>query len=418
MTPAEVVITGIGVACPIGMGAEAFWAALQAGNSGVRSLQAFDASGLPVRIAAEVLEFDAAQYVRPRKSLKFMARAAQLAFAASELCLRQSRFDPAATNPDRFGVILGVDPTLTPLVDCAPAYRQACQRNSFDFPLWSQKVMETYPLVMLRNLPNMISAQLSIAHNARSINNTLYAGDISGMLALGEAARVIQRGAADIMLSGGASSRMHPADWVRFCLFEQMSQQNDCPSTACRPFDALRTGMVRGEGAAIFLLENRAHALARGAPLLGEVLGFASTSEPRRLDPGAGLRQAMVTALKDARISPSQIGHVNANGVGTHADAIEARTLHALLGRTPVTALKSYFGNLGAAGGPMELAASVMGLQHQLVPRTINYSHPDEACPLDVIGSPKFRPASSLILAVNRTNCGQSTAMVVAGSNR
>ncbi len=263
---------------PIGIGRDRFWTALTEGHSGVRPIRAFAAAGLPVRIGAEVDDFDPKAYVRPRKSLKIMCRDAQLGMAAATLACQDAGLSAGMVDPERFGVVLGADRISTALEDSEPMYRGCFVEQRFDFDRWGTEGMAAcHPLTFLKVLPNMIASHISIAQDARGPNNTIHQAEVSGLVAVSEAARVIQRGAADVMIAGGASSQMSAFHGTRRCALGILSHQQADPAAAMRPFDAGRDGQVWGEGAAIFILEDRHHAEARGAHTLARLLGWAST---------------------------------------------------------------------------------------------------------------------------------------------
>ena len=421
----EAVITGLGVVSPIGIGKGRVWDSFCTGRSGVGPIRLFDPAGLPVRIAAEVDGFDPKAYVRPRKSLKVMARDAQFGVAASVLAWQDANLGIGAVDPERCAVILGADRICSDLEDCEPCFRACIVDGRFDFSRWATEGMPiAFPLGFLKLLPNMIASHVSIAHDARGPNNTIHQAELSGLLAVVEAARVIQRGMADVVIAGGASSQMNPFDWVRHCVTGVLSASQGDPTAVLRPFDADRDGQVWGEGAAAFIIENRRHAEARAATILARVLGWACTCEPghrpkvgRGGPPqGTGLRRAISLAVGQARLKPSQLGHVNAQGVsGVVDDQIEARAIHACLPDVPVTAPKSYFGNLGAAGGAMEMAASVLSFAYGLVPPTLNYRRPDPKCPVRVVHGRPLQTPLRTALAVNWTWIGQAVAVVLGG---
>lgn len=414
----EIVITGIGVVSPIGIGKEAFWTSLSEGRSGVRRLGLFDGSDLPVPVGADVADFDPKQYVRPRKSLKVMSRDIQLGFAAADLACADARLREQPVDPERLGVVFGADLINCELSELVNAYRGCIVDGKFDFSRWGEQAMaEMYPLWMLKYLPNMPACHIGIAQDARGPNNSLTLGDVSSLSAVAEAMRVLERGHVDAMIAGGTGSRIHPASWIRSRLFG-LSRRSDDPATASRPFDADRDGTINGEGAGAFLLETRQHAEARGATILAQILGFASTFEPCRNGEalrGQGIRRAIIGALRDAGVQAGEVGHVNANGSSTVLDdQIEAQAIHDTLADVPVTAPKSFFGNLGAGTGAVEMAASVLALQQRCVPQTLNYQKPDPNCPVNVIHRQSMTIDRPTALVLNHTGLGQATAMLVA----
>jgi 3-oxoacyl-[acyl-carrier-protein] synthase II len=413
------VITGIGVLSPIGQSTASFWEALCSGRSGIRPITAFDAGRLPVRIAGEIPDFDARKYVdkKDRKSLRMMARAIQLAVAAAQLALDDGAVDKGKLDPTRFGCEFGASMIATELDELGEASRLSanCQPGAVDLEKWGAEGIPTIPpLWMLKYLPNMLACHVSILHDARGPNNTITENDVAGLLALGEAYRIIQRDQADFFLVGGAESRINPLSLVRQCLFEPLSRRNDLPEKACRPFDRRRDGLVIGEGGGVLVLEELEHARRRGAKIYAELVGYGAAFDRARS--GAGLARAVQAALKQAGVGPEEIDHVNAHGLSTiAADVMEARGLGQVFGdgRVPVFAPKSYFGNLGAGASTTELAASLLALEHGLVPATLNYEEPDPACPVPVITGVPRALGRPYAVKVSFTQMGQCAAAVI-----
>ncbi len=418
MAASEVVITGVGIVSPLGLGKEEFWASLGAGRSGVRRISLFDPASLPVQIAGEVSDFNPKPYLYNRKVLKLMNRDIQLGVAAAKLACDDAGLGSGQMKSDRFGVVLGGDRICNPIPDSEAAYRNCMVEGRFDFGRWgSAGLAASFPLSFLRVLPNMIACHVSIAHDARGPNNTIHQGEVSSLSAVQEAARVIQRGMADVMLAGGASSQMDPYDWVRLCAMGGLSQRNDQPAAACRPFDALRDGEVRGEGAAVFVLERRQHAQARGATTFGALLGWACAAQgyhPQKPSGGDAIRRAMAAALQHARLPADQIGHVNARGCSTpEADRIEAQAIHEALPGVAVTAPRSFFGNLAAASGAMEMAATVLGHDHAQVPPTLNCDRPDPGCPIEIVRGASCAAAAPASMTLSWSESGHAAVVVV-----
>ncbi|NBW96390.1 MAG: beta-ketoacyl-[acyl-carrier-protein] synthase family protein [Planctomycetia bacterium] len=414
----EVVITGLGVVSPIGIGCDPFWDALAAGTSGIRPIDRFDSSSLLVRFGGQIPDFDPKLYVRPRKSLKIMSREIQLGVAAADLAVSDAGIAPGTVQPDRFGVVFGNDMIYADLEDLEGTYRRSEKEGRFDFGLWSEAIQEElHPLWLLKHLPNMTASHIAIAHDARGPNNSIVLGDVSSLLAVAEAASVIQRGWADVMLTGGTGCRLHPTALVARG-DALLSHRADDFRRACRPFDRDRDGLVNGEGAAVIVLESRTHAERRGAEILGRLLAWASRCEPRARRQGVtgtSLRQAIRATLSGAGFGAEDVGHVNAHGVGTiEMDRAEAAAISAELGAVPVTAPKSLFGHLGAGGGAVELAASVLGLGRGLVPPTLNHDTPDPACPVNVVTGAPLAGRVGTAVAVNFCSTGQAAAVAIA----
>jgi 3-oxoacyl-[acyl-carrier-protein] synthase II len=411
------VVTGIGAITALGLDLESFRHALRMGRSGVRSLRSFDASALPVRFGGEVDGFDARNYLekKERKRLNQMVRTTQFAVAAAQLAMDNCRLDKRVVNPERFGVVFGTGTIPGDLADLGGAARASTgSTGAIDMRKWgSEGLANIAPTWMLNHVPNMPACHVSITHNAQGPNNTITQTEAASLLALGEAYRLIGRDAADILLVGGADTRINPPSFIRQFLYTQLSQRNDAPEKACRPFDRHRDGGVLSEGGAVFVLEELEHARRRGARIWAEVVGFGAAFD--RGNSGTGLARAVRAALDDAGIGPDDLDHVNAHGNGTTAgDEREAWGLaEALAGRpAPVFAAKSYFGDLGAAAGTAELTASLLALDEGILPATLNYDEPDPACPVAVVGVP--RPVTRpFVLKVNITDQGQCAAVVV-----
>ena len=414
----EPVITGLGVVSPIGIGLEPFWDSLRSGRSGVRTITKVDATGLTTPFGGEVIGFDPKQYVKPRKSLKVMSAEIQWAYAAADMAMAQAGLGAGAVEPDRLGVIFGCDMIYSDVNELLPAYRKCLVDGQFDYQRWGQEALgEMFPLWMLKTLPNMPACHIGIAHDARGPTNSITLGEVSSLLAFIEAMRVIERGHADVVITGGAGTRLHLAPLAyRGSLL--LSRRSDAPEQASRPFDAARDGMVNGEGAAAIILESRAHAQRRKARILARAIGASSRFEPRRNGSpvqGTGVKNAIRAALESAHLQPPQIGHVNAHGLSTiEHDRAEARAIHDALGDVPVTAPKSFFGNLGSGTGAVELAVSILALEKGEIPVTLNYGQPDPDCPLNVISA---EPAQSTIpsaLVLNQATMGQAAAVVIS----
>lgn len=420
MASRRIVITGIGPLTPLGNDVDSLWKAMLAGRSAVRPIRSFDASGLPTRFAAEIDGFDAKAYVEKhqRKSLRVMARPIQLAVAAAHVALAHGQVDKSKLNPERFGIEFGAGLIASELPELADAARASvnCQPGKVDMLSWGEKGLEAIPpLWMLKYLPNMPACHVSIIHDAQGPNNSITESDAASALALGEATRILQRDGADFFLVGGSESKLNPMSLVRQCLFEQMSRRNESPEQACRPFDRDRDGLVVGEGAAVMVVEELAHAEKRGARILAEVAGFGSAFDARLN--GDGLARAIQAALKEAGISPAEVDHVIAHGLAApQVDIREARGLAKVFGDlprpVPVFAAKGFWGNLGAASGLVELSVSLLALQHGVLPGSINHDRPDAECPIQVNTAPRAIEKPYAV-KVAFTQQGQCAAVVV-----
>jgi 3-oxoacyl-[acyl-carrier-protein] synthase II len=408
----------MGVVSPVGIGIEEFWDSLLQGRSGVRILRSFDGVSVSPPLGSEVANFVPAKYVRPRKSLKLMSRDIQLAFAAADMACTQAGLKEGQVDPERLGVEFGADLIAADVDEMVSPYQGCMQDGQFDFSRWGhQGLSNFYPLWMLKYLPNMPACHIGIVHDARGPNNTHTMGEVSALSALIEGVRTIQRGQADAIITGGVGCRNQPTIWARRKSYE-LSQRYDDPAAACRPFDADRDGMVFGEGSASFLLESRDHAAARGATIYARILGAANSFEPLprgALPQGQAIRHTIQAVLQEAALQPADLGHVKADGLGTiHDDRIEARAIRDLLGDVPVTAPKSYFGNLSAGSGAVELAVSVLALNRGTVPPVLNYRRPDPECPINVIRDQPLAGARPVALVLSNSPTGRSMGLVVA----
>ena len=301
------------------------------------------------------------------------------------------------------------------------AVHQRCMENGeFHFSRWGQNfASEMYPLWMLMYLPNMIACHIAIAQDARGPNNTICQGEASSLLAVIEAASIIRRGHADVMICGGSSSRLSITPML-YRGVERLSRRSKRQPQPAGPFDATRDGIVNGEGAAAFVLEREDFAMARGAPVLARLAGWGVTFGSREPSPSqhqSAIERSITQALRAAELRLPEVGHVNAHASGSiEDDPLEAQAIRAVLEDVPVTAPKSFFGNIGSGGGAVEMVASVLGLKNGLVPPTLNYTTPDPACPIQVVADAPLsgRPATALVL--NQSSTGQSACVALAGA--
>jgi 3-oxoacyl-[acyl-carrier-protein] synthase II len=416
----DVWITGVGIVSPLGIGCDAVAQALQTSASGIRSLPELEAAGWLAPYGGVVADFEPKEYVQPRKSLKVMAREIQFAFAAADMAHRHAGLPTEGViDPERFGVVVGAGLLYCDLDELTAAYQACLGRQGFDFSKWGdQAVREFFPLWMLKYLPNMSACHIGIRHDARGPCNTISHGDVSSLLALDEAAQVIRRGQADVMLAGGASSRLSISDllWHRGA---RVAQSDAPPETICRPFDVDRSGMVMGEGAAMLVLESREFAEKRGAEPLARWLGSAMRQQgtiATRQPPVDAISGALRAVLKVADLAPQDLSHISAHGMSTREDDPgEASAINEVLegARVPVTAIKSSAGNLGAGGGAVELAASLIAARQGFIPPTLNHRRTDPACPIEVAAAPREQ-RRGVIAKLNHTATGQAVAVVIA----
>ena len=428
----RVVITGLGVISPIGMTSADLWASLAGGRSGVRPLGAFPPTHLPTACAAEVPEFTGAiENFGPlegemkkavRKALKMMCRECQMGVAAAMRAIHQAGLTAGKFDPERVGVCYGADYMLSEPAEFSDGM-DLCgdDARKFHFEKWGGTGMgKMNPLWLLKYLPNMPACHIAIFNDLRGPNNSLTQREASSNLAVGEAARTIQRGSADVMLAGATGTRVHLMKSLQALVQEETAEPGVEPARASRPFDLNRTGMVIGEGAGCLVLEEIGHAQARGATIFGEILGSGASYVADRnhiANRSKALANSMRAALRDAGVQPAEVGHLHAHGLSTRrADIDEAAAIGDVFGaaaaKLPVTAAKSYFGNLGAASGIVELAASVLALREGRLFPVLNYDTPDPACPISAVRGDDV-PAGSIAAHWNVTPQGQAAAVII-----
>jgi 3-oxoacyl-[acyl-carrier-protein] synthase II len=424
------VITGLGLVTPLGDHPDRVWTSLSDGVGMVRPLEAFRIAGLPNDVGAEIRDFDLKNYAQPkyrnalRKSRKYMARDIQLAVAAAQLAVADAGLIDGGVEPTRIGIDMGAGLISSELDELAPAIVRASEGSkAFDFQVWGRESIGMIePIWLLKYLPNMLACHISILIDCQGPSNTITEADASSNLAIAEAARVIARGRAEVMIAGGADSKIHPLSLVRMALLENMSRWKGEPGQACRPFDRRRDGWVPGEGAGILILEEREHALKRGARIYGEVLGGGSGCDAvpaGGLDPeGSGSVVAISAALHEAGVAPGEIGHVSAHGAATKmADLAEARAIARLFGprRVPVTALKGYMGNLVSGCGAVEAISSLIAVNRGRIPAVLNCDAPDPEMELDLVLRSPRPTRNPLFVSTNLTPNGQAAAIVIRG---
>ena len=386
MAPRRVVITGMGTINPVSHDLEGFWSKLLAGQSGIGMIDRFDASDYPTKIAAQVKDFSAQDYM-PRTEARRMDPFIQYACAAARMALEDAGLDLSKTDADRAGVLIGTG------IGGIEIFEKQC------LVLQKRGVAGINPFFIPMLIPNMASGHVSIMFGARGPSGCSVTACATATTSIGDAFRIIQHGDAEVMIAGGTEAPITPLSIAGFCAMKALSTRNDEPEKACRPFDLDRDGFVMGEGSGVLILEELEHALHRGAKIYAELIGFGSSSDAFHIvqpDPeGDGAARALKAALLEAGIQAGRLDYMNAHGTGTHFnDMVESKALKRVLGddcdNMAVTSTKSATGHMLGAAGAVELIATVLTMQHNMIAPNINLDTPDPDCDLDLVrGEPR-----------------------------
>ncbi|HYW81077.1 MAG TPA: beta-ketoacyl-[acyl-carrier-protein] synthase family protein [Thermoguttaceae bacterium] len=428
----RVVITGIGLISPLGNTKESLWEALSTGRSGVGPLTSLPPETLPVAFAAGADQFQGKindfgplspnQKKAIRKALKVMCRECQMGVAAAQLALGDAKVESGQSDPTRTGISFGSDYMLSAPEEFNEGILKCLDdQGQFEFTRWAKEGLpQMSPLWLLKYLPNMPASHLAIFNDLRGPNNSITLREASANAALAEAYQIIVRGDAETMLAGATGTRLHPMKMIHVVQQEELADTNGDPAGACRPFDLDRTGVVLGEGAGAVVLEELATAEARGATIYGEVVSGVSGSAlgPKMVARrGRAMANVLRATLGAAGADAEDIGHLNAHGLSTRScDVEEAAAIGEVFGSRatplPVVAAKSYFGNLGAGSGMVELIASLMAFEHDQLYPVLNYRTPDPECPVAAVTDGSVEPGGSFV-SLNVTPQGQAAAVMV-----
>jgi 3-oxoacyl-[acyl-carrier-protein] synthase II len=392
----RVVITGIGMITSVGNDTATTWHALLEGRSGVATVTEFDPAAFEVKIAAEVKGFDPAPYLGP-KEIRRLDRYAQYAVAAAQQAMEDAHFTVPG-HGDEVGVVIGSGSGgLTSLTD------------QFHV-LFERGPDRISPFFIIQMVADMAAGYVAMKHGARGPNFATVSACATSANAIGEAWEIIRRGDARAMITGGAEFAPNEVSLAAFTTMHALSRRNDDPPHASRPFDATRDGFVMGAGAGIMILERLDDALARGAPIYAEIIGYGTTSDAHHItEPapgGAGLARAIRRALKKAGIAPNEVDYVNAHGTSTKFnDRDETAALHTVFGeharKLAVSSTKSMIGHTMGAAGAIETGVTALTLKHGVITPTINYEHPDPECDLDYV--PNVARKSDVRVAVSES---------------
>lgn len=409
-TGRRVVVTGIGVVTSLGETVTTFWDNLLAAKSGVSRVESFDTTGYTCQIAAEIKDFDPCKYMDP-KEVKRSDRYVHFAMAAAKTAMSDGGFDPAATDPDRVGVIIG-----SGIGGLATVQQQA----------WRLKDMgprKVSPFMIPSLIANIASGVVAIEIGARGPNFGLVSACATGTHAIGESLNMLRRGDADVILAGGSEATIVEVGFAGFCAMRAMSTLfNDDPTRASRPFDKGRDGFVMGEGAGVLLLETLEHAQARGARIYCELAGYSATCDAYHItspDPeGKGLSLCFERTLADAGIAPEEVDYVNAHGTSTpYNDKFETLAIKSVFGdhahKLAISSTKSMTGHLLGAAGGIEAAICAKAIETGGIPPTINLENPDPECDLDYVPNQARSAKVDVALSDNLGFGGHNAAIVM-----
>jgi 3-oxoacyl-[acyl-carrier-protein] synthase II len=377
----RVVVTGLGMISPLGVGNEPTWQGLVEGRSGIGPITKFDATAYASRIAGEVKGFEPENWIE-KKEVKKSDTFIHYAIVAAQMAVDDAKLEPKNEDPDRVGVIIGSGIGGLPLIE--EMHRKLLEKGP----------SRVSPFFIPGLIVNLAAGQISIRFNARGPSSAPATACATGAHAIGDAFKVIQRDEADVMFAGGTEAVITPLAIGGFAAMRAMSTRNDDPARASRPWDKERDGFVIGEGAGVLILEEREHALARGAQIYCELVGYGMTSDAYHItspsEDGNGMARVMTRALKDAGLQPSDIDYINAHGTSTPVgDKVETLAIKTVWGgdayNVAISSTKSMTGHLLGAAGGLESAIAAMVVRTGIIPPTINYENPDPACDLDYV---------------------------------
>jgi 3-oxoacyl-[acyl-carrier-protein] synthase II len=404
----RIVVTGLGVVASLGHDVDSFWSSLVAGRSGIQRVSLFDPAPFASQIGAEVRDWDAAQHMDPKEARR-NDRYTHFGFVAAKQAVKDSGLEMAKEDGDRVGVLIGSG--------IGGMYTYESQLKV----LAERGPRKVSPFTIPSLIGNMCSGLVAIEYGARGPNFGVVSACATGTHAIGEAAHMISRGDADVMIAGGSEAAITPFAYATFCAMKAMSTRNDVPEKASRPFDRNRDGFIMGEGSGILVLESLEHAQARGARIYCELAGYAATCDAYHItqpDPdGKGLSMAMKRALASAAVAPEQIDYINAHGTSTpYNDKFETLAIKKIFGdharRVAISSTKSMTGHLLGAAGGIESVICVKTLQTQTIAPTINLEDPDPECDLDYVPNAARSAKVKTVLSNNLGFGGQNAAVV------
>ena len=424
MSKRRVVITGMGTVNPLGHDVESTWSALLAGKSGIRPIEIFDASTFPTTFAAQVKDFDLADFIADARRHDSAGRHAKFALAAARQAWDQARLpDWGELDPARVGIYLGCGEGRLDFEKLANLVCQALVDGRFDATRWLEmawKTMEVREEVEQKS--NMVAAHVAAELNVCGPAFNVLTACAASTQAIGEATRQVRRGQVDAVITGGAHSMIHASGLTGFNRLTALSTRNDEITTASRPFDLTRDGFVLGEGASVLIIEAYEQAKRRGATILAEIVGYGASADAFRItdqDPeGEGAATAIRAAMTDAGVTPDRIDYVSAHGTGTKQnDQVETLAIKAAFGeladKLPISSVKSMLGHLIAAAGATELITCVLALRDQVLPPTAHYNVPDPDCDLDYIPNKPRKAKVDFAMSNSMGFGGQNNSLII-----
>jgi 3-oxoacyl-[acyl-carrier-protein] synthase II len=405
----RVVITGIGVIAPNGIGIDAFWDSLVHGRSGVRNITHFDASSYSCKVAGEVKDFEPLNYMSP-KSARRMDRFSQFAVACTQMALKDASIEVNEENSNKIGIALGSALGGFPIAE-------------EQYAIFMEKGLKRVdPLLAIKPFAGGSTSQVAIEFGIHGHSNTIGGGCAVGSDSVGYAFQLVKNNLAEVMITGASEAPLAPLTFGAFSLIGALSRRNGDPQRASRPFDKQRDGFVMAEGAGVLIVEDLQHALRRNAPIYAEILGYGTTNDAyhmvQPLPTGEQAKKAIDLALKEANIDPSEIDYINAHGSSTQLnDKVETKVIKDNFGKyaykIPISSIKSMLGHALGAAGSIEVIASVLAIKNEFIPPTINYEFKDPECDLDYVPNKGRRAVLKTVLSNSYGFGGKNSAIII-----
>ena len=415
MSKKRVVITGIGVVSPIGIGKEEYWKALTEGKSGIKRITLFDASEFPTQIAGEVRDFHPEEFM-DTETHKYLSRSSQFSLASAKMAIKDAFLDTVTLSPQDIGVAIGTSTNAMDIIES--------QIKKAD----SHGISRMNPFAIATSIPNSITSDVATELGIKGPLMTISTGCVAGLDAIAHGYKEILKGSAPIFICGGVDCSLTYYSFMGFCAARIMSTLNHHPEKACRPFDLKRSGGVLSEGAGMVILEDYDFASERGAKIYGEIVGYGNNGEGGNIVSRGLNEKGMVTAMKsamyNAKVSPEDINYISAHAPSDiFLDYIETLAIKEVFGdlayRLPVSSIKSMIGNPLAAAGPMQVIAAALSLTKGIIPPTINYEYPDPKCDLDVVPNlPRQNAVETCMINAHAFGGNDSVLIIKKGESK